>query len=276
MSDTAKKRINTLGNNGKPENEQQQLLDSIWNNDSSEVGLNGFEAKGINIYRRHLFANALRSLSLSFPTVFELLDSDVSYDLTQQFLRFSPPENGDWAKWGIHFSAFIKSTRVGQDYPYLADCAILDWYVHGALHGKDQVLEKTSLQLLADEDPEHIFINFNENVQLLSTEYPVVEIFNAHHHQCGTQRDIAFNSAKHSLLSKSVAHDVMIYRPEFHPHIRRLTSGEGLFMQALMGNKSLADALDLVCEDADFLFEKWLVNAIKHNLIHYFKRIYHE
>lgn len=257
----------------KRDNEQQRLLEAIWHDDASVIALNGFEEQGINIYRRNLFANAQRALSISFPTVFELLDSDVSEDLTKQFLRFSPPDQGDWAQWGHNFSAFINTTEIGQDYAYLADCATLDWHVHRALQGKDQVLDQTTLQLLAEGEPEHLVIIFNANVQLLKTDYPLVDIFDAHHHQDKTQREDALNNAKQALSSAVVSHDVLIYRPEFQPCISRLISSEGLFMQALMAKKSLAESLDLVSDDVHFSFEKWLLNAIKHNLIHYLKEI---
>lgn len=255
----------------KTPNEQQRLLASIGSNEHSVFALNGFEAQGVNIYRRNLFANAQRALSLSFPTLFALLDSDVSENLTKQFLRFSPPAQGDWSQWGADFSGFIKATEIAQDYPYLADCAALDWRVHIALQGKDQILEVTSLQLLANCEPEQLVIIFNENVHVLSSYYPLVEIFDAHHQPENRLREVALSSAQHALSSTLIEHDVMIYRPEFQPRVNRLSRSEGRFMLALMAKKSLSEALDLVCDDESFSFETWLLNAIKHNLIHYLK-----
>ena len=58
--------------------EQQRLLDAIWHDEYEAESINGFNVDGINIYRRNLLANAKRALSVSFPTIFELLDSDIS------------------------------------------------------------------------------------------------------------------------------------------------------------------------------------------------------
>ena len=250
--------------------EQQCLLDAIWNDQPSSV-VHGFSEQGINIYRRNLFANAQRALSISFPTVFELLDSDVSASLVLPFLKSSPPAQGDWAQWGHDFAEFIGTTEIAQDYPYLVDCAALDWLVHGVSHGKDQHLQQVSLQLLADVEPERLLIRFQQNVKLLNSKYPVVEIFDAHHHPDPAQQKVAFKSAQQALSSTLLEHSIMVYRPEFQPCINKLTASEALFMQSLMANHSLAQSLDAVSHDPQFSFEKWLLNAIKHNLIHYLK-----
>ncbi len=252
-------------------NEQQCLLDAIWNYDANAIAQNGVDVRGINIYRRNLLANAQRALSISFPTLFELLDSDVSEHITFQFLKSSPPNQGDWAQWGKALASFITTTDIGHQYPYLSDCTALDWYVHNALHGVDKTIEQSSLQLLADCEPEHIFIKFNPNVKLLETKYPIVDIFYAHHGDDELKRKNAMNNAKQVLVSTQSEQIVMIYRPEFQPKVITLMTGEDVFMRSLMSGQSLAQSLSAVNGNNQFSFEKWLLNAIEKNLIHYFK-----
>jgi hypothetical protein len=252
-------------------NEQQRLLEIIWNDDSSALEQCGFDAQGINVYRRNLLANAQRALNISFPTVFKLLDSDISESLVYQFLRHSPPNQGDWTQWGDNFPHFLATTEVGDNYPYISECATLDWHVHRALHGRDQTFSQRSLQVLSESEPEHIFIEFNQNVKIFTSEFPLTEIFQAHHHNDKSQGEIAMNNAKSALLEKPVEQVVMVYRPEFQPQVAKLTASEGAFMLTLFSGKSLAQSLDAVKNSNDFSFEQWLVTAIKHNLIYYFK-----
>jgi len=94
------------------DNNQQKLLEAIWRDDSSEIDKSEFSTQGIDIYRRNLFANAQRALSITFPTVFELLDSSISKNLVYQFLRLSPPSQGDWGQWGADFPNFISSIEI--------------------------------------------------------------------------------------------------------------------------------------------------------------------
>lgn len=252
-------------------NEQHLLLEMIWNNESSSTEQYGLDNRGINIYRRNLLANAQRALSISFPTVFKLLDSDVSEGLVHQFLRSSPPTQGDWAQWGSSFSQFIALTEIGEQYPYLSDCAAVDWHVHCALNGGDQTLIQTSLHVLNESDPEHIIIEFNQNVQVFKTAYPLADIFQAHHHSDERQREAAMIDAKKALENGSTEQVVMVYRPEFQPKVTMLTVSEGTFTCCLLAGKSLEQAFDTVKNDNEFSFEQWLVTAIKRNLIHYFK-----
>ena len=279
-------------------NEQQQLLDAIWVDDLSKVDSptlepptlepssvsnRSFDLQGINIYRRNLLATAQQALSISFPTVFALLDSDIAEDIVQQYLRVSPPSQGDWTQWGESFADFIATTKVGNIYPYLTDCATVDWCVHCALHGIDQTLVQTSLQVLSDSEPEHIFIEFNQNVKVLKTIYPLTDIFDAHHHRDESQRDIAMKSAQQALLTKPTEQVVMIYRPEFQPKVKTLTDSDGAFMLNLLSGQSLEQSLNIANDtsksmsksmsksDSNFSFEQWLITAIELNLIHYFK-----
>ena len=172
---------------------------------------------------------------------------------------------------GGDFADFLATTEIGEHYPYLADCARLDWHVHCALHGRDQTLVQSSLQRLSDSEPKNIFIAFNQNVKVLKTAYPLTKIFQAHHHNDEHQRDVAMNEAQRALSRKNIEQTVMVYRPEFQPQVTTLTSCEAAFMENLLSGKSLGQALDAVKNDSHFSFEKWLIKAIEQNLIYYFK-----
>ncbi len=252
-------------------NEQQCLLTAIWSDDLQFVAESGFDVEGINVYRRNLLANAERALSISFPTLFELLDSDVSKHITHQFLKSSPPNQGNWAQWGEALASFITTTEIGYEYPYLADCTALDWHIHCALHGDDQIFEQSSLQLLGNCEPEHIFVKFNANVKLLGSKYPITDIYNAHHGVDELQRKIAMNSAQQALASPLKEQTVMIYRPEFQPKATTLMVSEDAFMHSFMSGLSLATALNIANEKHHFSFKNWLVKAIERNLIYTFR-----
>jgi hypothetical protein len=255
--------------------QQQHLLSLIWHNDpmsaTNVLEKSGFDIRGINIYRRNLFANAQRALGITFPTISQLLDSDVNKDLVLAFLRLCPPDQGDWTQWGESFAHFIAVNQIAHDYAYLPDCAELDWHIHCALHGQDQVLDYSSLALLGSAEPENINVILNDNVALIKSRYPIRDIFDAHHHQDEQHRNTAMAQAKIALKSKPEEHVVMVFRPEFQPKVTTLTNSEAEFMFCLKARKSLAESLDAVSHFEDFSFEKWLLAAIEQNLILHFK-----
>lgn len=252
-------------------NEQQRLLNVIWNNDPELLAKSGFDLKGVTIYRRNLIANAERALSITFPTIFELLDSDVSKHLIEQFIKLCPPDQGDWAQWGEEFAAFLITEQIAQEYPYLPDCAALDWHLHCALHGQDQTLDQASLALLGTTEPDHITLLLNDNVALIKTQYPIHDIFIAHHNNEESQRDMAMERARIALSTELEDHVVMVSRPEYQPIVSTLTRYDAEFMFCLNAGKSLETALDAVSQYPDFSFEAWLLNAIENNLIYKFE-----
>lgn len=268
-------------------NEQQNLLNVIWDDSPALLAKSGFSLQGINIYRRNLIANAERALRITFPTIFALLDSDISEGLVKDFLKHSPPIHGDWAQWGEIFSDFIRINNITGEHGYLADCAKLDWHIHCALQGKDQVLDQGSLQRLSDTEPETIQIILNANVTLLETPYPINDIYQAHHHSVSSERESAMKRAQIALsvIDRETAESrlsednatkeslVMVYRPEYQPKVITLTHSDAAFMLCLRAGKSLSASLDTVSHYNDFSFEKWLVTAITQNLIYTFKEI---
>lgn len=251
--------------------EQKRLLNAIWQQESGKSHDSEFSSQGLNIYRRNLMANASRSLSISFTTIFELLDWDVSALLVTDFLKTSPPTQGDWAQWGENFPSFIASTELGNQYPYLADCALLDWKIHQALHGYDQVLEQASLQRLADTEPENMTCQFNSNVALINSDYPIADIFDAHHDADDHQRDKAMHRAQQRLAEEPNQQCYLVYRQAFQPMVKVLLRSQAIFIEHLLAEQSLASALDSVSADNEFSFEQWLIQAIEDNLIICFK-----
>lgn len=252
-------------------NEQQRLLSAIWQHEATEDEDQRFSQQGLDIYRRNLLANATRSLSISFPTLFELLDSDVSDLLTRQLLQCSAPTQGDWAQWGAHFPTLIEQSSDIEDYPYLADCARLDWAIHKALYGADEVLDQSSLQRLADTEPERLVVVFNRNVSLIESDFPIDDIFNAHHAPEQAEKDNAMSRAQHTLANDLSTKSYLVFRPEFQPMVNVLDLSEAVFTQQLMAGNSLENALDSVANDSTFSFEQWLIKAIERNLIICFK-----
>lgn len=249
---------------------QQQLLALIWGDDATLLENKALEIPGLTIYKRNLIANAQLALAVTFPTIFTLLDNDVTEDLVKGFLRFCPPAQGDWSQWGERFSEYLSAMEISSKYPYLPDCALLDWKVHCALHGKDELLDQSSLRLLGEIDPENITIGFNSNCSLINTAYPITEIYHAHHHSDKQQRDKSMEQAKKMLMAPPKARVVMVYRPEFQPKVIELTQSESEFMLCAITGQSLSQSIDAVSQHRDFSFEQWLLIAIEQNLINHF------
>lgn len=246
--------------------EQQLLIDAIYGNDDHQL-----DPAGVDIYRRNLEASAIRALSISFPTVEELIGEDLFGYFSHQYLRTTPPEGGNWASWGETFPDMLVDHPAIEDYPFISDCAKLDWLLHLCGQGIDQAVMQDSLQLLASEDPDNLYVQFNGNLHLLSSPYPVASIYQLHQSDSEEARRALMNQVK-AKLSEGIGEHLVTYRPQFKPLCSEVDSAEQRIFSALQAGNSLSSALELLGED-EFSFEHWLVSCLERNLI---VRIYTE
>ncbi|MEH6577776.1 MAG: DNA-binding domain-containing protein [Amphritea sp.] len=240
--------------------EQQLLIEAIYGRENT-----GLCPEGVDIYRNNLTASARRALAISYPTVVALLGEELFALCCQQFLSRTPPTDGDWAQWGDLFTVFLSAHPALKDYPYICDCAELDWKLHQANQGADQLLDQSTLGLLANGDPHALHIEFNMNLNLVISAFPIELIYMAHHSPLESQRQLAMAQAKVK-IQQGGAETVLVYRPQFKPLCKGISEAETTFIATLIAGYSLADALDAVSED-NFSFQQWLISAIENNLI---------
>lgn len=80
-------------------NDQQTLLEKIL---ASTLSID----PGIAIYQRNRWAMAERALSISFPTVHQLLGEGFA-TLARKFLIAHPNSQADWGGWGLSFQILL-------------------------------------------------------------------------------------------------------------------------------------------------------------------------
>ncbi len=233
---------------------------------------NGFEKRGLEIYQRNLLASAERALQITFATVLQLIGEDLFNHATKILLQQSPPAQGDWALWGDEFPALLRAMQQLADYPYVADCAELDWARHKLERAKDGDTDMASMQLLADLDPDDIEMVLSENLKFFSSQFPLVDIFLGHV-EPKQNENIWLKQAKIK-LENSQGQKVLLYRPQFKVQVRALNDDEYYFLSLLKERISLGQIFDLMISEGhpDFSFEQWLPMAIQQNLISCLKR----
>ena len=83
--------------------------------------------RGLQAYRANADASAARALGTAFPTVHALVGDEDFEHLAREFWRAAPPQRGDLGEWGADFAAWLSEHPQLADWPYLGDCARLDW-----------------------------------------------------------------------------------------------------------------------------------------------------
>lgn len=144
---------------------------------SAEIGKN---EKGYEIYRKNILATATRSLSISYPVMTQMLGEIAIKILAKRLLEIAIPDAGDWTEWGSGLSALLQESELIDSLPFLPDMAKLEWCVHQVGRAKTIPVNLDSFQLIQQKDWSTIAFKLQSHLVLLSSAYPVAEIWRIH------------------------------------------------------------------------------------------------
>ncbi|WP_457425789.1 HvfC/BufC family peptide modification chaperone [Roseateles sp. P5_E7] len=208
--------------------EQQALVDALLGRGAAPSGLTSAE-RGLAAYHRNLRALSAQALAVPFGRLREALGEAEFAALAWTFWRAHPPERGDLAQWGGALEGFLVE-RAGEA-SGLTDLARLDWASHQAERAADAELDVPSLALLGTTPPEQLWLRLRPGVALIA------------------QSD----------------GPVLVWREGWAAKSQAQSPGEAAFMQALLDEVNLADALvQGLGAQADFDFGAWLQAALQH------------
>jgi len=211
--------------------QQQAFVDALLGRGEAPPGLTGSE-RGLSAYRGNLRALAVQALSVPFARLQQTLGEDDFAALAWSFWRTHPPERGDLAHWGGALEGFLVE-RAGED-SGLPDLARLDWALHLAERAADVELDAESLALLGRTAPEQLWLQLRPGVTLLAQ-------------RAGPQ---------------------LVWRSGWRAVSQAVCVAEAAFMQALLDEVNLADALEVAAVKgsgvpADFDFSAWLQASLR-------------
>ena len=246
---------------------QNSLMSAIFLGDEKSSAMLGLasDSPGLNIYRANLHATALQALSISFPTLAELVGPAMLSYVCKKLLREHPPQHGNWAQWGDKLADMLDSITELNTFPFLSDCARLDYSCHQKIRARNSLFESDSLALLSESDPDLIKVNLAPSLELIVSEYPIGEIRAAHRLQ-GDERAKKLKSI--SMNADGSQHFYACFLNNYQVNVQPLTESEYQWLERLM-SLSLGEALDMVAQK-EFSFEDWLAISINNNLIHHF------
>ncbi|WP_421863123.1 DNA-binding domain-containing protein [Motiliproteus sp.] len=240
--------------------DQQRLIAAIF----ADEGSDRFEPKGLAIYQRNLKATARRALKISFPTVAQLIGEALFQHAADRLLLTSPPQEGDWGLWGSGFADLLDQLSELEAYPYVGDCARLDFAVHRMNRTQSAPLDLSSLSLLGSEPTEQLRLQFNQAVRFVESAYPIVDIWVAH--QAETPDPQEWFTAAKKKMQRGQGQSGLIYRVQQRTEVRQVGVAEQRWINSLRAGNTLSVSLDLA-QSSDFDFEAWLPMAVSQNLI---------
>lgn len=244
---------------------QRELIDAIFSPrapDASCAGARQSGARwqaGLAAYRGNGRAHACNALHVQFPTVVAMLGADAFDALCFSYWRAYPPRRGDLAWVGEELPAFIETLESLDEWPWLSDCARLDWAVWQMSGASPAQFSEDDLRHLVDGDPGTLSLRLSASVRRLSSAWPIHTLYEAHH---VTHPD--WDAVTQAITHKR-AQTAWIWRPQGNlaapPAVALLDAETDRWVAALDADHTLDTALDAAGEKFDFAV--WLEQAIR-------------
>lgn len=239
---------------------QNQLLDAIF----ATTPNTEFSKQGLTVYRANLRATATRALTITFPTVLEMIGEELLSHAADRLLQIDPPRAGDWAQWGVELPQVLAEMPELADYPFVAECAALDYRCHQLVRAADVFFERSSLDVMQHYDADDIIVDVNPTLELFTTRFPVAGIRAAHRIENTQLRQQALAKAAQETIHVEACFGACL-KSGYDMLVLELSALEYRWLN-LLKTSSLGHALTAI-EGTDFAFEKWLPKAVNHHLI---------
>ena len=211
--------------------------------------------RGLQAYRANADASAARALATALPTVQMLVGEDDFALLARAFWRAAPPQRGDLGEWGEGFAAFVEADARLAEWPYLADCARLDWALHCCERAADNRFDADSIARLGDTDPSRLVLELAPGIAVIASPWPIAMVHAAHR----SEDPRAFDAVRQAIGQRQ-GEAVVVAREGWKALPRVVHCATASWMQAVAQGATLADALAQAAEGFDF--GAWLSTAL--------------
>lgn len=223
---------------------------------------------GLEAYRRNATAQATYVLGLAYPTLRTLVGAPAFDDLARSLWRTHPPRLGDLTRWGEALGLVLSAHESWRDWPYLADCARLDWAMHTADLHEPVTLDADSLQSLNTHEPHDLRLCLMPGLALISSPWPIVDIWRAHQMGEDAERETALRAVREAIAERRGQTAVVVQR-DWETQVQYASNADASWMRCLLEGSSLGAALDTMAAShhIDFDLSVWLVTALQQGWI---------
>ncbi len=215
---------------------------------------------GLQIYRSNAWALAERALAAAFPTVQALLGEADFKRMARAHWHDAPAERGDIGVWGGGLPRWLAAQPALAQWPYLADCAQLDWLRHVCERAADAEFDAPSLAMLASTDPDTLILVLKPGVAVLASAWPVASIFEAHQ---GAPPN--FEAARDAIEQRR-GEAVLVARCGWLAQVHRIDLPTLDWTNHLLAGNRLSQALNRAGPAFDL--SAWLARALRDEWLH--------
>lgn len=191
----------------------------------------------LQIYRHNIVTTLTVALGAVYPVVEKLVDSRFFGYAAHEYLRDHRPLSANLHDFGGEFADFLAGFPPVTTLPYLPDVAHLEWARHRAVHAAEaSIFDPAALAAVAVEDQAQLRFGLHPSAQLVSSNYPIVRIFEA-------SKDGFDGNPAVDLNAGGV--QALVIRRGLKIGIEPLAAGTAALLAAFIRNRPLVEALEL-------------------------------
>lgn len=197
--------------------------------------------KRFSVYRNNVAVGLSEALESTFPVIHTLVGDAFFKAMAGVFLRQHAPTSPVLMRYGAEMPAFLQGFQPVAHLGYLPDVARVELALCRSYHAADTPpIDPQILQSIAPDDLLRAHLHLAPSLHLIRSNWPAASLYHA-------------NSGPHASAPKMQAEDVLITRPEFDPVVSLLSSGGGVFVECLLANATLGEAVNAASiASADF------------------------
>ena len=188
----------------------------------------------MEIYRNNYRGNLHDALEGAYPVIQQLVGKDFFRRLTKSYIGKHPSNSGNLYHYGERMADFVSTFAPAQSLPYLSDVAALEWACHCAYFAADAgKLDIGTLSQILPAQYSELFFFTHPACHVVHSEYPLVEIWNAHQPGANSDFIIDLNCGRSQAL---------VSRMDDVVQVAELGEAEACWLLKIQGGTALGKA----------------------------------
>jgi hypothetical protein len=167
---------------------QQSFAARLLRRDEDAADL-GLDLPGITVHAHNVLASLARALDAAFPVLHQLVGRGFFAAMAARFVTDRPPRLGWLSAYGSDFPDYVDVYPPAAGVGYLADVAKIEWArIHAANADDAPALDLQALAATPAQELEGLRLRLHPAASLISSAFPVFDIWQAHHLGLGEDR----------------------------------------------------------------------------------------
>ncbi len=231
----------------------------------------------LEIYHNNYIENGIRALSITYRTLFGIMDEKDFRRLASTYLLKYPKICFDWADYGEHLASYMFEIEALSEMPYLPELAEVDWCLMQIERAANKGFVAESFGLMQSIDMQLLKFDPAPGLQTMKVRFPIYEIYNlVHGAPNNNQSD---NNANESLsvqnvnklvndaINKGTYRSIVLWREQHKGLFEYCTDDSFQAFNSMMQGNNIIDILSHFGDD-QVAMSNWLQAQIQSKKIY--------